>query len=502
MARRIALAVLALITGLLAVVAVPLGLLTAAQDRRDFRVEAGAEASALANVAEERIDDGRGVALNRSVEYWARQGDRVAVYNAAGRWVAGTRTRPAAPGQVRLRPPVSAPGSYWSGDWLVAMTPIVPDSGNGSMGTIELSRSTEPLDHRVLILWTLIGGVSAAGLVAAGIVAIGLARWLSRPITTLAGAARDLGDGALDTRAQIGSGPPEAQRLARAFNTMAARIESLVQGHQMLMADVSHQVRTPLAALRLRLDLLSQDADEVTAAELAGAQQEIARLARLTNGLLAVARAENATAPPARVDVAAVVRDRVAAWRPAAEERGVTLTVIAPQRADAQLGADHLEQILDNLLANALDALPAGRTVSVTARVAGEVSLIEVSDDGRGMSEPQQRAAFHRFASGTAGGTGLGLAIVNRLAVANGGAALLSDTPGGGLTVTIEFPPPGRAGSARKPGAFASGGPLPPGAPAVTRRPPSAGNSPSAGKADSPGISAGSSAAPGDLNQF
>ena len=466
MARRIALAVLALITGLLAVVAIPLGLLTAAQDRRDFRVEAGAEATTLANVAEERIDDGRGVALSRSVEYWARQGDRVAVYNAAGRWVAGTHIPPVSAGHIRLHPPVSTPGSYWSGDWLVATTPIVPDSGDGSIGTTELSRSTEPLDHRVLILWMLIGGVSAAGLVAAGIVAIGLARWLSRPITALAGAARDLGDGALGTRAEAGSGPPEAQRLARAFNTMAARIESLVQGHQTLMADVSHQVRTPLAALRLRLDLLSQDADEVTAAELAGAQEEIARLARLTNGLLAVARAENATAPPARVDVAAVARDRVAVWRPAAEERGVTLAVAAPQRAGAQLGEGHLEQILDNLLANALDALTAGGTVSVRVQAAGEVTRIEVSDDGRGMSETQQRAAFRRFASGTAGGTGLGLAIVNRLAVANGGSARLSDTPGGGLTVAIEFPLPGQPSGARKPGAFASGSPLPSGTPA------------------------------------
>ncbi len=181
MARRIAITVLALMTGLLAVVAVPLGLLTAAQDRRDFRVEAGAEASALANVAEERIDDGRGTALSRSVGYWARQGDRVAVYNARGTWIAGTRTRPVAAGHVALRPPTAAPRSYWSGDWLAATTPIVPDSGIGAIGTVELSRSTESLDHRVLILWMLIAGVSAAGLVTAGLVAIGLARWLSLP---------------------------------------------------------------------------------------------------------------------------------------------------------------------------------------------------------------------------------------------------------------------------------------------------------------------------------
>ena len=468
MARRMAIAVLALMTGLLAVVAVPLGLLAAAQDRRDFRVEAGAEASALANVAEERIDDGRGTALSRSVGYWARQGDRVAVYNARGTWIAGTRTRPVAAGHVALRPPTTAPRSYWSGDWLVATTPVVPDSGIGAIGTVELSRSTESLDHRVLTLWMLIAGVSAAGLITAGLVAIGLARWLSRPITTLASAARDLGDGALDTRVRVGAGPPEARRLSLAFNTMAARIESLVQGHQTLMADVSHQVRTPLAALRLRLDLLSQDADDVTAAELAGAQEEIARLARLTNGLLAVARAENATTPPSRVDVAAVVADRVAAWRPAAEERGVTLTVTAPQPTWAELGAGHLEQILDNLLANSLDALDApetGGTITVTAGVAGELARVRVSDNGHGMTGQQQRAAFHRFASGTAGGTGLGLAIVNRLAVANGGAASLSDTPAGGLTVTIDFPlrtsaPPAKPASPRKPVSSAAPGDL------------------------------------------
>lgn len=460
MARRIAVAVLALITVLLAVVAIPLGLLTAAQDRRDFGVETAATAATLANVAEERIDDGaRGTALNRSITDLSHQGDQVAVFTGAGRPIAGTRTRPQAPRRITLRPPVSSPHSYWSDDRLTVTTPIVPDSGTGSIGTVELSRSTQPVDHRVMVVWGLIGGVAAAALVAAAGVAIGLARWVSRPITTLAGAARSLGDGALDTRAQIRSGPPEARDLSAAFNTMASRIESLVEGHQMLMTDVSHQVRTPLAALRLRLDLLAQDADEVTAAELAGAQDEIARLARMTNGLLAVARAENATAPPVRVDVAAAVRDRAEAWRAAAEERGVTVTVSAGPPVSAQLGPDHLEQILDNLLANALDALSAGGNINVTVEVAGGSARIVVADNGRGMTGQQQRTAFRRFASGTAGGSGLGLAIVNRLVVANGGAASLSNTPGGGLTVTVELPlrlsQPGR----RRPEAFSCGNP-------------------------------------------
>jgi signal transduction histidine kinase len=202
---------------------------------------------------------------------------------------------------------------------------------------------------------------------------------------------------------------------------------------------VSHQVRTPLAALRLRLELLAQDADESTATELAGAQEEIARLARMTSGLLAVARAGNHTVRSALVDVAAVARDRCETWRPVADERDVMLGADGRGPLLARLGQDHLEQILDNLLANALEALPAGGTLTVTLRANRARVQLVVRDNGPGLSDQQQRTAFRRFSAG-AGGTGLGLAIVDRLATANGGSATLSDTPGGGLTVTIDLP--------------------------------------------------------------
>jgi signal transduction histidine kinase len=270
-------------------------------------------------------------------------------------------------------------------------------------------------------------------------VAVGLARWLSRPISTLSAAARRLGEGELGTRTRVSTGPPEARNLSAAFDTMAARIELLVRGNQALMADVSHQVRTPLAALRLRLDLLAQDADDATAAELAGAQEEIARLARMTNGLLAVARAENNTVRAWPVDASAVARDRVETWRPVAAERGVMLAVAATEPVLVRLGEDHLEQILDNLLANALDALGSGGAITVTTRAAGTQAQIVVHDDGPGMSPQQRHAAFHRFTTG-GGGAGLGLAIVDRLVTVNGGTATLSDTPGGGLTVAIGLP--------------------------------------------------------------
>jgi signal transduction histidine kinase len=295
------------------------------------------------------------------------------------------------------------------------------------------------VDQEAGVLWGVIAAVAAAGLVAAVLIAVALARWVSRPLSELEQAAQALGDGSLGTRSPTGRGPNEIRRLAGNFNLMAARLEALVRGHQATMADVSHQLRSPLAALRLRLELLAQDSDEAAAGELAGAQEEIARLSRMVNGLLAIARAENIDTPQVSLRVDHLINTRVAAWHPAAEERSVRL-VTDLQPASARMGEGHLEQILDNVIANALDALPPGGTVWLTAVTAGDVIRITVADDGPGMTKQQQERAFRRFATSNGGGTGLGLAIVDRLAVASGGSVTLSDTPGGGLTVTIELP--------------------------------------------------------------
>ena len=459
MAGRIVGAVLALITGLLAVTAVPLGLLTTAHDRTVFREQSLSSAQALAGIAEERIDDGSpDPGLRRVLQDLAAAGEQAAVYNRAGRRIAGTGQWALPAGRVRPQVPVTSSSAYRTDDRLVALAPVIPDSGLGSVGTVAVSRSTARLDGDIDMLWALIGTVAAAGVLLAAGVAIAIARWVSRPLTVLDTAVRRLGDGDLGTRAPADGGPAEVRRLAATFNAMAGRLQALVHGHRSMMADVSHQVRTPLAALRLRLDLLAQDADAETATELAGAQEEIARLARLVNGLLAVARAESETAPLVRVAADEIARARAAAWRPAAGDRGVTLTVTAPAPVPAQAGEGHLEQVLDNLIANALDALPPGGSIRIAVTAAGGQAVITVADDGPGMSAEQQRVAFRRFASGTPGGTGLGLAVVDRLVEGSGGTVSLSDSPGGGLTVRIGLPaPPGRPAGTRRPGALAPG---------------------------------------------
>jgi len=348
------------------------------------------------------------------------------------------------------------PLTQTTGSSVVAATPVY----NGShvlVGTVVLARSTQPLDDEIVGLWVILGTISVAALLAATLLGFALARWVSRPLAGLDSAARRLADGDLAIRAVVDSGPPELRRLGTTFNTMAGRLEALVHGNRAMIADVSHQLRTPLAALRLRLDLLAADTDPATGHELAGAQEELARLSRLVDGLLAVARAENVVPVPAAVDVAEVARERVVAWHPVADDRGITLEATGGGRAGgpgrapvlAWIGEGHLEQILDNLIANALEALSAGGRVIVTTAATAAGAQITVADDGPGMSAEDRERAFLRFTTSNPNGTGLGLAIVHRLVTSNGGTARLAETPGGGLTVFLDFPGlPGANGSA------------------------------------------------------
>jgi signal transduction histidine kinase len=442
MARRIVLTMLALIGALLVTTVVPLGLITTGHERHSFQQDTTLSARALAGVAEDRLADRlHGPALGRALAAAARAGQAVAVYDASRRVVSAAGTPAVAVSAAVLSAALHGRTSIDTAfdDRLRVVVPVTGDQGGQVVGAVVLSRSAAELEERVDVLWGWLAIVAAAGLAAAAIAATALARWVSRPLNSLDAAAQRLGGGALDARSDAGQGPPEVRRLAQNFNAMAGRLEALVHGNRATMADVSHQLRTPLAALRLRLDVLTQDADPATVEELAGAQVEIARLSHLVDGLLAVARAENVVAEKVDVGVDEVIRDRVAAWRPVAEERGVDLRQSSPGPVWAMAGQGHLEQVLDNLLANALDAVPAGGHVMISV-VAGDPTRIVVADDGPGMTARQQEMAFRRFVSSTPGGAGLGLAIVHRLVTANGGAARLSDTPGGGLTVTVDLP--------------------------------------------------------------
>ncbi|MGW4561107.1 sensor histidine kinase, partial [Streptomyces sp. NPDC004561] len=161
---------------------------------------------------------------------------------------------------------------------------------------------------------------------------------------------------------------------------------------------------------------------------------------QLQDGLLAVARAEHAVPRPVPVPVDRVVADRVAAWEPVADARQVRLAADCRPGLTASFGGGDLEQVLDNLIANALDAVPEGGRVLVTGERHNGAVLLRVVDNGPGMSRVARDSAFRRFGNAEAGGTGLGLAIVHRLVTANGGTAELLDSPGGGLTLALSLP--------------------------------------------------------------
>jgi signal transduction histidine kinase len=461
--RRILLALLALTTSVLVAAVIPLGFKAAGHELTSYVDDARAVARSAASVAEEGLADHKqSPEMARVLAMALRDDDTLVILDAKGRTV----TSVGAPGNI---PPGLVDEAVGGGQletdvahgYVSVVVPV--QEGATVVGTVSLARPLAPLNNRVRALWFTLALIALAALAASAVLAFALARWVSKPLAELDASAQLLGAGDLAVRAATSAGPPELRRLATTFNTMAARLETLVHGHRAVVADVSHQLRTPLAALRLRFDLLAQDADPEMAAELAGALDEFARLSRLVDGLLAVAKAEHTVPVPVPVDVGGVIRERVAAWQPVADDRGVSLEADVPAPVTAAIGDGQLEQILDNLIANALDATRDDDHVTVSAEVtsgdpatqapaeaprgrgtpgwdsAARAVQIVVADDGPGMGPADRARAFGRFTTASPGGTGLGLAIVYRLVSANGGTAALEETPGGGLSVILEF---------------------------------------------------------------
>jgi signal transduction histidine kinase len=449
--RRILLALLALTAAVLIAAVVPLALKATSHDQQSYVYATEQTARSVAAIAEEPIRvNAANAALHKTLIDYARQGDGVLVLDASGRIVTGNSDLLPAGWQHLAAKAMSGGGqsaTQVTKTRVIVAEPIWKDKGsNDPIGLVVLERPTGQLNDSTSALWLYLALLAATAMLAAAAIAITFARWVSRPLVTMDGAARRLADGDLAVRAGTGSGPPELRRMAATFNMMAGRLETLVHGHRAMLADVSHQLRTPLAALRLRIDLLAADSGPAAAAELAGAQGEIARLSRLVDGLLAAARAESVTEQRVVVNIVPAAAERVAAWHPVADSAGVKLLMepapaaAVPGETMVAVGAGHLEQILDNLLANAIEALGEGGRVTVTASATESGTALVVADDGPGMSADERARAFMRFFTASPNGTGLGLAIVHRLVTSNGGTARLSETPGGGLTVTLEFP--------------------------------------------------------------
>ena len=344
MTRRILAAFLGLTLTLLIGVVVPLGVMSVNHDRHAFADETVSAASALASAAEEQLaDHQRGAPFLGTLTFRPALigNDEFAVYDIDGRVVI--------PGPAHLRVAQGQVAAALSGqtvqqwqdepqDGLLVLRPAY--SGSRIVGATAVQRTAEPLNEQIASLWLGLGLTGLIAILLATTLSIGLARWVGRPLRRLDAAADRLGAGELTVRASTLMGPPETRHLASTFNDMAGRLEALIGSHRTLVADISHQLRTPLAALRLRLELLHDDVDGTAAGELDGALGEIARLSRLVDGLLAVARAEHTRPAPVTVDLRQLVRERVAIWsRAGARTSDPAADILRPRQRGGHTGA-------------------------------------------------------------------------------------------------------------------------------------------------------------------
>ncbi|NUK08127.1 HAMP domain-containing protein [Streptomyces lunaelactis] len=335
------------------------------------------------------------------------------------------------------------PPQVWpwqQGGRLVVASPVVRD---GDVVAVVFTDSpTSQLRSRVLTGWLLIAaGEGVAMLVAVG-AAFRLTGWVLRPVRVLDAATHGIATGQMNSRVAAASGPPELRRLARAFNEMADNVEEVLEQQRAFVADASHQLRNPLAALLLRIELLALELPEGNE-EIASVRTEGKRLAQVLDDLLDLALAEHAPADLQLTDIGELAAERVAAWRPLAEEKGVRLT---EQGAAVTAWADPvaLSSALDAVIDNALKFTPPGEEVIVSVASNGTTSKVVITDGGPGLTDEELVRIGDRFwRSGrhqNVKGSGLGLSISRALLAAGGGSIAYEHHEPRGLRVTVTVP--------------------------------------------------------------
>jgi two-component system OmpR family sensor kinase/two-component system sensor histidine kinase QseC len=237
--------------------------------------------------------------------------------------------------------------------------------------------------------------------------------------------------------------PDEVAPVVQSLNALLQRLERSLGAQRAFVADAAHELRSPLTALKLQLQLLRRAPDEATrAAALDGLGAGIDRAARLVEQLLTLARSEPATGALERVDVAELVRGVIADMHAFALARGSDVALDAPPEAVEILGdRAALVALARNLVDNALRYAPAGTRVDVAVAREDDHALLRVDDAGPGIPAAERERVFDRFyrRASDEGGSGLGLAIVRSVAERHGATVTLADAPGGGLRVTVRF---------------------------------------------------------------
>ncbi|MDT3440623.1 HAMP domain-containing sensor histidine kinase [Pseudofrankia sp. BMG5.37] len=513
MRTRLLTILLAFMTATLAALGVPLGRSVAQSQQQQMFVDRLADTSRFAGIAGQApAGDGDQELRDELTHYEQLYGiaavvvdlnEDVRAASSPGVDARVEELRPALQGALRGRRS-SDPGQIWP--WqdrpLVVAEPVV--SGRDVVGAAVTISPTGRLSGRILRwwLWLLAAAVVVTCLWVGA--AVRLTRWVLRPVHDLGLVTHEIATGRLSARVLGSAGPLELRRLTLSFNEMAGHVEDAVEAQRAFVADASHQLRNPLSALLLRIENLAMDLPDQWQEEVGETRVEARRLVRVLDEMLALARAEHHVARPEKIDVRAVVDERVAAWRPMGDARGVSVDVTGLTSVSAVTDVDALEGALDAVLDNALKFSPLDSTVTVTvslgpdgpdgpdgpggpgaagdapgpdaardgggqtardatllaahlptvaatrpvARHLGEPAgdvFIRVSDQGPGVTVDELASIGRRFwrsrRNVNIGGSGLGLSIATTLLAASGGDIRYALGEPAGLVVTLRLPP-------------------------------------------------------------
>ena len=466
MTRRLLASYLTITVIVLVMLMVPLGMFYSQRERERLAADVEHDASVIATLYEDDLEAELPLDPTPADTYEDRTGARVVVVDADG--ISQVDTGGDIERDFSTRPEFEAAldGVRTSGtrrsdtlgtDLLYVAVPVA--SGGNVHGALRITLDTSDVDQRVRNFWFALGAIAAVVLATVTMIGWVIARSVTRPLRELTATAARFAGGDLSVVEHDAQGPAEIRALDATMTTMAQRLDAVLSDQRRFVADASHQLRTPLTALRLRLenlqsDLAAQDrgdedgdpdpdpdAHAVEALERAIGETE--RLTELVSNLLQLARADDQPVTSI-ADLGGLVRDRVDTWTASADERGVELRHRSgDQSILVRCIPGAIEQILDNLLDNALAVAPSGSSIDVVIdRIAAKSVELRVVDHGPGLDDAAKIDAMRRFWRGDTSrpGTGLGLAIVDTLASSSGGRVVLADTVGGGLTVIVELP--------------------------------------------------------------
>jgi signal transduction histidine kinase len=453
MRRRLIWTYLTLLTVVLMGLAIPLGLVLASRDSQTMFLDRRSDTAWFASLAEPALRTGRVDALSAEMRrYDELFGVAAVIVSRDGQIMLTSR------GGVRVDSedaqqsiaialsgqPARFPGARWP--WESAPLVVAEPVGSGGevTGAALTISSAGALQSATWRSWIVLGSLSLFALLLGALSTGPVARWTLRPVHDLDEAAHALAAGKFLPKQVSRVGPPELRRLSESFAAMAARVTALLERQRTFASYASHQLRTPLATLRLSVENLAPAVDASGADDYELVAAEIERMAGMCDALLTYALAEVPAGPLTTVNASGVAAGRVAFWAGPASLAGMKITLHAPGVVPALAAPNVLDQALDALLSNAIKFAGPGASITVRVGTAGD-DLVEVHvhDTGPGLSTHDLARAAEAFwrrpADQNAEGSGLGITIAQSLITASGGQLTLEQAVPHGLHAIISL---------------------------------------------------------------